>query len=104
MKAVTTIADLRARLDGERAAGRTVGFVPTMGYLHDGHASLMRAARSETDVVVASVFVNPLVLWLWVAGAIIALGGLIAAWPGPPSPRREPAASAAAEARGGARA
>ena len=44
---------------------------------------------------------NPLVLWLWVAGAIIALGGLIAAWPGPPSPRREPAASAAAEARGG---
>ena len=60
MKAVTTIAELRARLDGERAAGRTVGFVPTMGYLHDGHASLMRAARSETDVVVASVFVNPL--------------------------------------------
>ncbi len=60
MKAVTTIAELRARLEGERAAGRTVGFVPTMGYLHDGHASLMRAARSETDVLVASVFVNPL--------------------------------------------
>jgi cytochrome c-type biogenesis protein CcmF len=50
-----------------------------------------------------SVFVNPLVLWLWIAGAIIALGGLIAAWP--PSARREPAASAARdEARGGARA
>ncbi len=52
-----------------------------------------------------SVFVNPLVLWLWVAGAIIALGGLVAAWPGPPSTRREPAESAArGEARGEARA
>jgi hypothetical protein len=49
--------------------------------------------------------VNPLVLWLWIAGAIIALGGLVAAWPGPPSARREPAASPArGEARGGARA
>jgi cytochrome c-type biogenesis protein CcmF len=48
-----------------------------------------------------SVFVNPLVLWLWIAGAIIVIGGLIAAWPGPPSPRREPAAAAA---RGEARA
>jgi pantoate--beta-alanine ligase len=58
--AVPTIAELRARLDAERAAGRTVGFVPTMGYLHDGHASLMRAARADHDVVVASIFVNPL--------------------------------------------
>ena len=49
-----------ARRSTRRAAGRTVGFVPTMGYLHDGHASLMRAARAETDVVVASIFVNPL--------------------------------------------
>ena len=60
MKTVATIAELRAALDRERAGGRTVGFVPTMGYLHDGHASLMRAARSETGVVAASVFVNPL--------------------------------------------
>ncbi len=52
-----------------------------------------------------SVFVNPLVLWLWVAGAIIAIGGLVAAWPGPPSTRREAAASAARDdARGRARA
>jgi cytochrome c-type biogenesis protein CcmF len=52
-----------------------------------------------------SVFVNPLVLWLWVAGAMIAIGGLVAAWPGPPSARREPAASPArGQARGGARA
>ena len=57
---VTTIADLRARLDAARTAGRTVGFVPTMGFLHDGHASLMRAARAECDLVVVSIFVNPL--------------------------------------------
>ncbi len=57
---IATIAELRSRLAGDRAAGRSVGFVPTMGYLHEGHVSLMRAARIETDVVVASVFVNPL--------------------------------------------
>jgi len=57
---VTSIADLRARLDRARAAGQTVGFVPTMGYLHAGHASLMAAARADTDLVVASIFVNPL--------------------------------------------
>ncbi len=57
---VATIAELRQLLDGERAAGRTVGFVPTMGFLHDGHASLMRAADRDCDVVVASIFVNPL--------------------------------------------
>ena len=57
---VTTIADLRARLHAARAAGKTVGFVPTMGYLHAGHASLMAAAREGTDLVVASIFVNPL--------------------------------------------
>jgi pantoate--beta-alanine ligase len=60
VKEVATIAELRRALDAERAAGRSVGFVPTMGYLHDGHASLMRRARGETDVVVASIFVNPL--------------------------------------------
>jgi len=60
VRTIETVAELRTRLDGERAAGRTVGFVPTMGYLHEGHASLMRAARADTDVVVASIFVNPL--------------------------------------------
>ena len=57
---IETIAALRKELDAERAAGRTVGFVPTMGYLHDGHAALMRRARAECDVVAASIFVNPL--------------------------------------------
>jgi len=59
MKTVTTIAELRARCDSARAEGRRVGFVPTMGYFHEGHRSLMRAARASNDVVVVSLFVNP---------------------------------------------
>jgi cytochrome c-type biogenesis protein CcmF len=54
----------------------------------------------EDGLARVSVFVNPLVVWLWVAGVIITLGGLLAAWPGPPAARREPAASPAS--RGGA--
>lgn len=57
---MSTIAEVRALTEGARAAGATVGFVPTLGYLHDGHASLMAAARDDCDRVVASVFVNPL--------------------------------------------
>lgn len=57
---VTSIADARATLDAARAAGSTIGFVPTMGFLHDGHGSLIRAAAEADDVVVVSVFVNPL--------------------------------------------
>jgi len=56
---VTTIAEVRAHCDTARARGERVGFVPTMGYFHEGHRSLMRAARAENDLVVVSLFVNP---------------------------------------------
>ena len=52
-------AALRAELDEPRRQGLTIGLVPTMGYLHDGHLSLLRAARAECDLVVMSLFVNP---------------------------------------------
>ncbi|MCZ7535354.1 MAG: pantoate--beta-alanine ligase [Acidimicrobiia bacterium] len=57
---IETIADLRAACDEARGAGRRVGLVPTMGYLHAGHRSLIRAARETTDFVVVTIFVNPL--------------------------------------------
>lgn len=60
MEVVTTKAGFRAHLDVERAAGRSVGLVPTMGALHDGHLSLITAARADCDVVALTIFVNPL--------------------------------------------
>ena len=59
MRTLHTVAELRAALAPERRAGRTIGLVPTMGALHEGHVSLIRAARAACDVVVVSAFINP---------------------------------------------
>src|SRR5437660_6216806 len=56
---VTTVEAVRQAVADARRRGRTVGLVPTMGALHAGHASLIDAARAETDFVVVSIFVNP---------------------------------------------
>lgn len=59
MDIIRSVKEMKAYIKKQRDAGRTVGFAPTMGYLHEGHLSLLRRSAAENDVTVLSVFVNP---------------------------------------------
>ncbi|HWO95498.1 MAG TPA: pantoate--beta-alanine ligase [Bacillus sp. (in: firmicutes)] len=59
MKVIRNISDMQAAMKQERRNGKTIGFVPTMGYLHEGHLTLLQKAREANDIIVLSIFVNP---------------------------------------------
>jgi cytochrome c-type biogenesis protein CcmF len=85
----------RFRADGTRASDVAIDSSPGRDLY------VVLNTLSEDGAATLTVFVNPLVLWLWIAGVLMGLGGLLAAWPGPPASRREPARSptASGEAR-----
>mgnify|MGYP001806425649 CR=1 FL=1 len=60
MKVFETIKDVQSAITQLKAEGKTIGFVPTMGALHEGHLSLVRRSKKETDISVVSIFVNPI--------------------------------------------
>jgi pantoate--beta-alanine ligase len=59
MEIIDNIKDLKQRLSSERLSGKCIGFVPTMGALHDGHISLVKRCKEENDICIVSIFVNP---------------------------------------------
>ncbi len=59
MKIIRTVREMQQEAESIRNSGKTIGFVPTMGYLHEGHLSLLRIAKQQSDILVLSIYVNP---------------------------------------------
>ena len=59
MKIIRHVKEMQTFSERQRREGKTIGFVPTMGFLHEGHLSLIRMARERGDIVVVSILVNP---------------------------------------------